>query len=323
MQDTRDHQPSTRTTGHRQTRIGLLSAVALLTAATAAPAQAAGYQTETAAVSVDTIAGGLEQPWSVEVLPDGAYLVTELPGRLRLVRDGKLSEPITGLPDISVGGQGGLLDVAVDPRFADNRKIYFTASIAGDGGRGTAVFSATLSPDDTALSDVKRLFVMNRLTGAGQHFGARIAIRDDGTLIFGIGDRGQGRRAQDPQDHAGSLMRINRDGSVPNDNPYAASGQALPEIWSTGHRNPQGITIDPQDGSLYTVEHGARGGDEINVPAPGKNYGWPVISYGKDYSGAKLGEGTAKAGLEQPLHYWDPSIAPGAIAVYRGKMFPE
>jgi len=300
----------------------LTTGVATVAAAETAPAKQ--FTADGVPVKVEQLATGLENPWSVEALPDdGGYLVTERPGRLRLVKNGTLSEPIAGLPKISAGGQGGLLDLALDPKFSTNRTLYFTASIAGDGGRGTAVFSAVLAQDEKNLSAVKQLFAMNRFTGAGQHFGSRIAATDNGKLFFGIGDRGDGKRAQDRQDHAGAVLRINTDGSVPNDNPYATAKDALPELWSKGHRNPQGITIDTQTGTLYTVEHGARGGDEINIPAAGKNYGWPVITYGINYNGARIGEGTAKTGLEQPVHYWDPSLAPGAIAVYRGTMFPE
>ncbi|WP_244564142.1 PQQ-dependent sugar dehydrogenase [Rhizobium sp. RU36D] len=279
--------------------------------------------TQDANVRVETVVDGLEHPWAVEVLPDGAYIVTERPGRLRIVRDGALSDPLGGLPEIRAAGQGGLLDVALAPDFAQSRLLFLTASVPGEGGAGTAVFRAKLSADEKKLENVERIFAMNKFTGAGQHFGSRIAIDRDGALFFGIGDRGDGPRAQDPKDHAGKLMRISQDGKVPADNPFAKGGDALPEIWSMGHRNPQGITIDPADGRLITVEHGARGGDEINVPQAGKNYGWPVISYGVNYSGSQIGEGSAKEGLEQPLHYWDPSIAPGAIAIYRGEMFPE
>ena len=272
------------------------------------------------AINVQPIAGNLENPWAVEVLPDGAYIVTEKPGRIRIIRDGKTSEPLAGLPEIRVTGQGGLLDIALAPDFAESRVLYFTAAVAGEGGHGTAVFSARLSKDESGLENVQRIFVMNRLTGTGQHFGSRIAIAADGSLYFGIGDRGDENRAQDPADHAGKIMRINADGSPSTANP---KGQPLAEVWSSGHRNPQGITIDPNDNQLYTVEHGARGGDEINSPNAGSNYGWPMISYGKHYSGAEIGVGQAADGYEQPLHYWDPSIAPGAIAVYRGAMFPE
>lgn len=279
--------------------------------------------TKEVAVRVDTVVSGLDHPWSVEALPDGAYLVSERPGRLRVVRDGALSEPVGGLPEIHASGQGGLLDLALSPDFAESRRLFFTASVPGDGGAGTAVFRANLSKDERQLEDVTRIFAMTRFTGTGQHFGSRIALAPDGNLFFGIGDRGSPDRAQDPQDHAGAILRITPDGKVPADNPHADGRDALPEIWSKGHRNPQGITIDPADGRLYTAEHGARGGDELNEPQAGKNYGWPVISYGVNYSGTPIGEGSVKDGLEQPLFYWDPSIAPGAISVYRGRMFPE
>lgn len=296
----------------------------LTLALTAFPALAADrIATQKVEIEVTEIVGGLEHPWSVEVLPDGAYLVTERPGRLRVVRDGKASPPVGGLPRLFVGGQGGLLDIALSPDFATSRKLYFTASVPGDGGQGTSLFAARLSNDETKLEAVERLFAMNRFTGTGQHFGSRIAIGADGTLFFGIGDRGEMDRAQDPQDHAGSILHISPDGTPATGNPFAGDDKGRPEIFSTGHRNPQGIVIDPVDGVLFTVEHGARGGDEINMPKPGSNYGWPIISYGKHYSGADIGIGSSAEGYEQPVHYWDPSIAPGAIDVYRGAMFPE
>lgn len=271
-------------------------------------------------LEVTSIAGGLEHPWSVEVLPDGAYIVTERPGRMRIIRDGEVGRPLGGLPRIAAVGQGGLLDIALAPDFAETRRLFFTAAVPGQGGQGTGVFSARLSDNERRLEDVRRIFLMNKLTGAGQHFGSRIAIAADGSLFFGIGDRGEKDRAQDRADHAGKIMRINADGSPSSSNP---KGHPLPEVWSSGHRNPQGIVVDPADNRLYTVEHGARGGDEINAPEAGNNYGWPVISYGKHYSGAEIGVGQSADGYEQPLHYWDPSIAPGALAIYRGTMFPE
>ncbi|THV15691.1 PQQ-dependent sugar dehydrogenase [Rhizobium rhizophilum] len=278
------------------------------------------HRAGTVTLEVTTVAGNLEHPWSVEVLPDGSYVVTERPGRMRIIRDGKVGEPLRGLPKIAATGQGGLLDVALAPDFAETRRLFFTAAAPGPGGQGTAVFAARLSDDEQRLEGVDRIFLMNKLTRAGQHFGSRIAIAADGSLFFGIGDRGDADRAQDPADHAGKIMHINPDGSPANGNPQ---GQALPEVWSSGHRNPQGLTIDPADNRLYTVEHGARGGDEINAPQAGNNYGWPVISYGKHYSGAEIGIGQSADGYEQPLHYWDPSIAPGALAIYRGAIFPE
>ncbi|NLS04514.1 PQQ-dependent sugar dehydrogenase [Rhizobium sp. P32RR-XVIII] len=280
-------------------------------------------ETKEFAVSVEKLAEGLEHPWAVEVMPDGAYLVTERPGRMRIVKDGKLSDPIAGLPKVNARGQGGLLDVALAPDFATSRTLYFTASIGDQSGTGTAAFSATLAADGMKLENVKRIFTMAQLTSSGMHYGSRIAIAPDGSLFISVGDRGSRDRSQNWKDNAGSIVHLNPDGSIPADNPFRTDGTALREIWTKGHRNPQGITFDKASGKLYTVEHGARGGDEINLIEPGKNYGWPIITYGRDYSGAEIGEGTAKEGLEQPLHYWDPSIAPGAIAVYRGKMFPE
>ena len=291
-----------------------------------APAGAAdSYPTQKVGINVETVATGLEHPWGVAVLPDGAYLVTERPGRLRLVENGKLSEPVAGLPKIATGGQGGLLDVALSDDFDKSGVIYFTYSEPGRGGAGTALTRARLVRDGSQprLEDVTVLFSMDRKSRGGRHFGSRIAIADDGSLYFTIGDRGDGDRAQDPMDHAGAVLRINPDGSIPSDNPYAGADNAKPELWSKGHRNAQGIDFDTATNTLYTVEHGARGGDEINRPEPGLNYGWPVISYGRHYSGGKIGIGTEASGYQQPIHYWDPSIAPGGMVVYRGAMFPE
>lgn len=284
------------------------------------PAQ---YSTEKVSVQVETLASGLDNPWSVEVMPDGAFVVTELGGTLRIIRDGKASAPIRGVPKSARQGQGGLLDVALDPGFETNRTIFLSMAVADGGRYGTAIVRGVLSADGKKLTGVKELFRMNKFTGKGQHFGSRIAIASDGSLFFGIGDRGERDRAQDMRDHAGAILHINPDGSIPADNPYRDGKAGLPEVWSKGHRNPQGIVIDPKDHQLLTVEHGARGGDEVNAPQPGKNYGWPVITYGKDYSGAEIGVGQAADGYEQPLYYWDPSIAPGAIDVYHGAMFPQ
>jgi glucose/arabinose dehydrogenase len=299
----------------------LVGGTALLTAIAAAAMDKAA--TREVAVNVEKLADGLEHPWAVEVMPDGAYLVTERPGRLRIIRDGKVLDPISGVPEVSARGQGGLMDVALAPDFAESRVIYLTAATASPKGSGTEAFSARLSGDGSTLEDVKPIFTMAKFTAGNIQYGSRIAIAKDGSLFISIGDRGDRKRSQDWKDDAGSIVHINGDGSIPTDNPFKDGANALPGIWSKGHRNPQGIAFDSADDKLYTVEHGARGGDEINLIEPGKNYGWPVITYGRDYSGAKIGEGTAREGLEQPLHYWDPSIAPGAIAIYRGKMFPE
>lgn len=272
---------------------------------------------------VETLATGLKQPWSVEVLPDGSSIVSEKQGTLRLVKDGKVSAPIAGVPPVSTEGQGGLLDIALAPDFATSRTLYFTYSARGDGGAGTALAKAQLSQDGTRLENETRLFLMSRLTTRGQHFGSRIAIAKDGSLFFGIGDRGEETRAQDPRDHAGAILHVNPDGTPHADNPFVGTANGLPEIWSKGHRNPQGLAIDAKDGTLLTAEHGARGGDEVNIPQPGRNYGWPRVSYGRHYSGAEFELGSTAEGFEPPHYYWDPSIAPGAIAVYHGAMFPE
>ncbi|OHV23538.1 PQQ-dependent sugar dehydrogenase [Rhizobium sp. RMa-01] len=298
-------------------------AAALVLLGTVSADAADTVNTQGPTVRVEKIADGLDHPWAVEVLPGGAYLVAERPGRMRIIRDGKVSDPIGGVPKVSARGQGGLMDVALAPDFATSRKFYFTAAIANGQGSGTEAFSATLSDDEKRLDAVTPVFTMQRFTSGNIQYGSRIAIARDGSLFISVGDRGDRDRSQDWRDDAGSIIHINADGSIPANNPFKDGGKALPEIWSKGHRNPQGITFDTKDGKLYTVEHGARGGDEINEPEAGKNYGWPIITYGRDYSGAEIGEGTAKKGLEQPLHYWDPSIAPGALTVYRGTMFPE
>lgn len=302
------------------TKIGIfLAGLALFPFAS----QAEEFSTDKVKVKVDIVASGLEHPWAVEVLPDGAYLVTERPGRLRIVRDGKLSDPITGVPEVAARGQGGLLDVALGPDFANDRTIFLTAALSYKGGTGTGVIRAKLADDERSLTDVKTIFRMKKTGTTGRHFGSRIAFGKDGTLYFAIGDRGDMKRGQDFFDHAASIMRINPDGSVPDDNPFADGDKALPEIFSKGHRNAQGLVFDPVTSGIITAEHGARGGDEINLPKAGLNYGWATITYGKNYNGRKIGKGTSAPGLEQPAHYWDPSIAPGALVVYRGKMFPE
>ncbi|WP_367718458.1 PQQ-dependent sugar dehydrogenase [Nitratireductor sp. GISD-1A_MAKvit] len=283
------------------------------------------FTTELVTVRAETLARGLENPWGLDFLPDGSALITERSGQLRLFSEDTLSDPISGLPDIAVFGQGGLLDVAVAPDFEETGAVFFSYSQPGPDGAGTAIARARLIRDGKKprLDGVSTIFSMNGKSGAGQHFGSRLVFHPDGTLFFTIGDRGQSERAQDRADHAGSVLRINPDGSVPQDNPFADDTKAAPEIWSIGHRNPQGALYDPVTQSIWTVEHGARGGDEVNRPEAGKNYGWPVISYGVNYSGTKIGLGTEAPGYEQPEFYWDPSIAPSGAAVYQGAMFPE
>jgi aldose sugar dehydrogenase len=271
----------------------------------------------TAAVGVQTVADGLEHPWGLAFLPEARMLVTERPGRLRIVeRDGRLSGPLAGVPKVQARGQGGLLDVAVDPSFAENRLVYLSYAEPGEGGAGTAVARARLA--EGRLEDLKVIYRQQPKVGGASHFGSRLVFGRDGTLFVTQGDRNESERAQDLSVGIGKIVRINPDGSVPRDNPFVGRTGARPEIWSYGHRNVQSAALHPETGQLWTVEHGARGGDELNHPEPGKNYGWPVISYGVHYSGGKIGEGTAKPGMEQPIYYWDPVIAPSGMTFYTG-----
>ena len=264
-----------------------------------------------------TVASGLQNPWAVAFLPDGRFLVTERPGRLRVVNaDGQVQPAVQGLPDVAAGGQGGLLDVITDSAFASNRTIYFCFSEPGKGTtNSTALARARLSQDAKRLEDVKVIFSQQPKFSSTAHFGCRIVERPDGTLFLTLGDRFSRRDdAQTLDNHHGKVVRVAKDGAIPKDNPFVGKAGALPEIWSYGHRNSQGATLAP-DGSLWTHEHGARGGDEINRPQAGKNYGWPQVSFGVNYDGSKIGSGDSAApGLEPPLHHWTPSIAPSGMA---------
>lgn len=264
-----------------------------------------------------TVASGLQNPWAVAFLPDGRFLVTERPGRLRVVNaDGQVQPAVQGLPEVAAGGQGGLLDVITDSAFASNRTIYFCFSEPGKGTtNSTALARARLSQDARRLEDVKVIFSQQPKFSSTAHFGCRIVERPDGTLFLTLGDRFSRRDdAQTLDNHHGKVVRVAKDGAIPKDNPFVGKAGALPEIWSYGHRNSQGATLAP-DGSLWTHEHGARGGDEINRPQAGKNYGWPQVSFGVNYDGSKIGSGDSAApGLEPPLHHWTPSIAPSGMA---------
>jgi glucose/arabinose dehydrogenase len=313
----------------RSHRIAAIVLAALLAAGTSALAQEAPtFDSSAGQLVVEVVAEGLDHPWAIQFLPDGRLIVTERSGTVRIVRDGQLSEPVAGVPAVYNRGQGGLLDIALAPDFENSGRIYLSyaepAESAGlQRGAGTAVMSArlVLEGEGGRLEEQNVIFRMNNFTPSDRHFGSRIVIGNDGNLFVTLGERGDSERAQDFADLAGAVVRIGPDGSVPGDNPKP-EGWA-PELWSAGHRNPQGATLRQSDGALFIVEHGARGGDEVNMPQPGRNYGWPVITYGIDYSGVRIGEGTEKEGLEQPLFYWDPSISPSGLDFYEGELFPE
>jgi glucose/arabinose dehydrogenase len=278
------------------------------------------FATEHYKVRVVTVVGGLENPWSLIFLPDGRMLVTERPGKLRYIdRNDHLSKPLAGVPEVFARGQGGLLDVALDPDFQENRFVYLSFAEPGKGGGGTAVGRGRLLED--RLEDFRVIFRQLPKAGTRVHFGSRLVFSRDKKLFITLGERGQRERAQDFSIHRGQVIRVMPDGAVPEDNPFAGREGYRPETWSHGHRNPQGAALHPETGRLWTVEHGARGGDEINIPLKGRNYGWPVISYGRHYSGLKIGEGTHREGMEQPVYYWDPSIAPSGMAFYTAGRF--
>ena len=279
------------------------------------------YSSERHSFTIEAVVKGLENPWSIDFLPDGQILITERPGRLRLIDNGKLSEPIKGLPKIKAKGQGGLLDIAIDPDFINNQTIYFSYSAADKTGIGTEVASAKLIGNE--LTEVKTLFKALPKSRGGHHFGSRLLINNEGNLFVTLGDRGTKERAQEINDHAGSLIRINKDGTIPQDNPFINNPAAKPEIYTYGNRNMQGIAMHPTTGDVWTIEHGPQGGDEFNLMKPGMNYGWPVITYGVNYViGTKIGEGTEKKGMAQPVHYWVPSIATSSLMFYTGDKFP-
>ncbi len=304
-------------------------ALACLLAIGAAPAALAQdtqrFRTDKVEVIVETLARDLQNPWGLAFLPDNRMLVTERPGRLRIVdAEGKLSEPVTGLPRIAARGQGGLLDVALDPNFSQNRLVYLSfAEDRGDGKAGTSVVRGRLSDNGKAFENSQIIFRQEPAHTGNNHWGSRLVFDRDGNLFVTLGDRFDLRKeAQNPTNHLGKIVHIKPEGEAAPNNPFLNREDARPEIWSIGHRNLQSATLHPTTGELWTVEHGARGGDEVNIPQKGKNYGWPVISYGVDYSGAKIGEGTTKPGLEQPVYYWDPSIAPSGMTFYTGDKFP-
>jgi len=279
------------------------------------PASVAGV------VQVQTIVKGLEHPWGLAFLSDQRMLVTERPGRLRIVTPGgRVSDPLSGVPQVYASGQGGLLDVALSPTFDKDRLVYLSFAEAGEGGTGTAVARGRLG--ERGLENTQVIWRQQPKIGGSLHWGSRIVFRPDGTLFVTLGERfNHSERAQDLSTTLGKVVRISPQGAAPRDNPFVNRDGARPEIWSYGHRNIQAAALHPETGQLWTVEHGARGGDELNHPEAGKNYGWPVISYGTHYTFLKIGEGTAKPGMEQPVYYWDPVIAPSGMTIYTGELF--
>ncbi len=293
----------------------------------ARPPQVQAVQGERGPLRMVTLTAGLEFPWSLAFLPDGRMLVTERPGRLRVVgRDGVVDpRRVEGLPRVAVVGQGGLLDVALHPQFAANRWIYLSLASGDADGVGTEVVRGRLveQAGRLMLEDVGSVFRMAPRSTRGQHFGSRLVFDAKGFLYITLGDRGEMQRAQRMDDHAGSVVRLHDDGRVPADNPFVKVAGARPEKFTVGNRNMQGAAIHPVTGELWTHEHGPQGGDELNVMRAGRNYGWPIITYGANYGiGTRIGEGTARAGMEQPLMHWTPSIAPSGMAFYSGSAFP-
>ncbi len=291
-------------------------------------AQAANpiFPTSAGNVAVETVAGGLVHPWSLAFLPDGRMLVTERPGRIRIVtRDGALSPPLAGVPRVFASGQGGLLDLALDRDFAQNRTIYFSYAEPFDGGGRTALARARLDAGEAPrLTDVTVIYRQHGPPSRGGHFAGRVVQTRDGNLLLSNGEHFTDRdMAQTLDNHLGKIVRITPDGAAPPDNPFAGKSGARPEIWSYGHRNPQGLAINPADGKLWEQEHGPMGGDEINIIVPGRNYGWPLVSHGRNYDGTPVGAGKSEMpGMEPPVWHWTHSIAPSGMAFYTGDLFP-
>lgn len=291
------------------------------------PGQTRAPETRTnVTIATEEVASGLDHPWAIAFLPDGRMLVTERAGRLRVItRDGRISAPVRGLPDVFAQGQGGLLDVVLGPSFAADRLIYWSYAEPREGGNGTSVARGRLSDDASRVDDVEVIFRQTPAWNSRGHFGSRLVFDREGKLFVTLGDRQRPEPrplAQDISTHIGKVVRINPDGSAPSDNPFAGRAQARADNWSYGHRNIQGADLHPDTGALWIVEHGPRGGDELNIPRPGRNYGWPVIGYGEDYNGQAMHDASAREGMEQPVYYWDPVIAPGDMDFYRGALFP-
>jgi glucose/arabinose dehydrogenase len=313
-------QPSNRLCWARRGAIALIAAsLALLPAAGCAEDRT--IDTETGSIKVKTLAEGLDHPWGMAFLPDGRLLVTERAGDLRIVSaDGTLTEPLSGVPKVVAEGQGGLLDVALDPDFAENKLVYLSYSEPGDGGASTAVARGRLT--ENAVEDVKVIFRQTPKVSGGNHFGGRLAFTPDGKLFVTLGERFKFEPAQDLTSHLGKIVRINPDGSVPPDNPFIGQKDAQPEIWSYGHRNVESAAIHPKTGKLWTLEFGPKGGDELNIPAPGQNYGWPVVSWGKHYDGKDIPNPPTHPEFADAVRHWTPVISPSGINFYTAEAYP-
>jgi len=300
-----------------------LSFAVVVAAAVAGAAQGQTYRSDEHSFTVTRVLDGLEHPWALAFLPDGRWLITEREGRLRITRDGKLEpQPVAGLPRVAPHGQGGLMDVALHPNHAQNGLVYWSYSAQGADGVGTEVARGKLAGN--RMEEAEVIFRQSPKGTTGRHFGSRLVFDRAGFLYITLGDRGEQNRAQRPDDHAGSVIRLHDDGKLPKDNPFVGRPGWKPEKYTLGNRNMQGAALHPATGLLWTHEHGPQGGDEVNVIRPGVNYGWPVITYGVNYGiGTKIGEGTHKAGMAQPLHKWVPSIAPSGMAFYTGDRFPR
>jgi glucose/arabinose dehydrogenase len=296
----------------------------VLTACSSTSLPANTVKSQLESFRVVPMAKGLEHPWSIAFLPDSGILISERAGRLRLYQNGRLDpKPIANVPEVVDSGQGGLFDVTLHPEFSRNQFLYLAYAARGQGGVNTRVTRYRYDAKAHALLDAKPIFDASPKAFGGRHFGGRMVFDRQGYLFITLGDRGDMDRAQDVADHSGSVIRLHDDGRVPSDNPLRSKERAKPEIYSFGHRNPQGMALHPETGAVWTHEHGARGGDEINIVQPGRNYGWPVITHGIDYDGTKIGIGKSAPGMEQPLYYWVPSIAPAGMAFYAGNEFPN
>lgn len=304
----------------------IMTVFAIVPFACAQGAEIHREQTGYGTIIVEEVATGLNHPWAMAFLPDGSALITEREGDLRLMKpDGSLSAGLSGVPEVYASGQGGLLDVALDPDFESNRQIYLSyAEPRSQGENATAVARAVLDASNKWLSNVEVIFQQQPSYSGNKHFGSRLVFAPDGNLFVTLGERSSLRdEAQNLSNHLGAVVRIAPDGSVPDDNPFVGPDGVMPEIWSYGHRNPQGAALNPESGELWLHEHGPRGGDEVNITKAGKNYGWPVITHGQEYLGGEIGVGTEKEGMEQPVHYWVPSIAPSGMAFYTGDEVDE